>query len=74
MLDIWTLAFAFGFQIYFDFSGYRRSRSLGTGAWASSSPELQLALSATDPRDFWKRWHISLSSWIRDYLYLPLQG
>ena len=74
-LDAWTLAFAFGLQIYFDFSGYSQiaigsARMLGFDFPRNFNwPYL-----AVSPRDFWKRWHISLSAWIRDYLYLPLQG
>ena len=74
-LDVWTLSFAFGLQIYFDFSGYSQiaigsARIMGLHFPANFNwPYL-----AVSPRDFWKRWHISLSAWIRDYLYLPLQG
>jgi D-alanyl-lipoteichoic acid acyltransferase DltB (MBOAT superfamily) len=73
--DIWTLAFLFGFQIYLDFSAYSHialgcSRMMGI-----RFPEnFAFPYLATSPRDFWRRWHISLSSWIRDYLYLPLAG
>jgi D-alanyl-lipoteichoic acid acyltransferase DltB (MBOAT superfamily) len=73
--DVWTLAFLFGFQIYFDFSAYSHialgcSRMLGI-----RFPEnFNFPYVATSPREFWRRWHISLSSWIRDYLYLPLAG
>lgn len=74
-IDVWTLAFAFGFQIYFDFSGYSQialgsARVLGL----HFPPNFNWPYLATSPREFWKRWHISLSSWIRDYLYLPLMG
>lgn len=74
-LDVWTLAFAFGFQIYFDFSGYSQI-ALGSGrVMGFHFPRnFNWPYLATSPRDFWRRWHISLSTWIRDYLYLPLQG
>jgi D-alanyl-lipoteichoic acid acyltransferase DltB (MBOAT superfamily) len=74
-LDVWVLAFAFGFQIYFDFSGYSQI-ALGSGRVMGFHfpPNFNWPYLATSPREFWKRWHISLSSWIRDYLYLPLMG
>ena len=74
-LDVVVLAFLFGFQIYFDFAGYSHiaigsARIMGIGF-----PEnFDFPYLAATPRDFWRRWHISLSSWIRDYLYLPLCG
>jgi alginate O-acetyltransferase complex protein AlgI len=74
-LDVWTLAFLFGFQIYFDFSGYSHIAIGCARMMGIRFPEnFDFPYLATSPRDFWKRWHISLSSWIRDYLYLPLAG
>jgi alginate O-acetyltransferase complex protein AlgI len=74
-LDVWTLAFLFGFQIYFDFSAYS-SIAIGCARMMGIHfPEnFNFPYFATSARDFWRRWHISLSSWIRDYLYLPLTG
>ena len=74
-LDVWTLGFLFGFQIYFDFSAYSHI-ALGTGLLMGIEfPEnFNFPYLASSPRDFWQRWHISLSSWIRDYLYVPLTG
>lgn len=74
-IDVWTLAFLFGFQIYFDFAGYSHI-ALGSGRLMGVVfPEnFRFPYLASTPREFWKRWHISLSSWIRDYLYLPLLG
>lgn len=74
-LDVWTLAFLFGFQIYFDFSAYCHiaigcSRLMGIHLVEN----FNFPYTATSPRDFWQRWHMSLSSWIRDYVYLPLMG
>lgn len=74
-LDVWTLAFLFGFQIYFDFSAYSHiaigcSRLMGI----KLIENFNFPYSAVSPRDFWQRWHMSLSNWIRDYLYLPLMG
>ena len=74
-LDVWTLAFAFGFQIYYDFSGYSQIALGSARILGFQFPRnFNWPYLATSPRDFWRRWHISLSSWIRDYLYLPLQG
>jgi len=74
-LDVLTLSFLFGFQIYFDFAAYSQ---IAIGSARLLGIELprnfNFPYSATSPRVFWQRWHISLSSWIRDYLYLPLQG
>ena len=73
--DVWTLAFLFGFQIYFDFAGYSHIAIGSAKLMGISFPEnFNYPYLASSPRDFWRRWHISLSSWIRDYLYLPLAG
>jgi D-alanyl-lipoteichoic acid acyltransferase DltB (MBOAT superfamily) len=72
-LDVWTLAFLFGFQIYFDFSGYSHVALGCARMMGIQFPEnFDFPYLASSPREFWRRWHISLSSWIRDYLYLPL--
>jgi alginate O-acetyltransferase complex protein AlgI len=74
-LDVWTLCFLFGFQIYFDFSAYSHIALGSAKLMGIDFPEnFNFPFFATSPREFWKRWHISLSSWIRDYLYLPLSG
>jgi alginate O-acetyltransferase complex protein AlgI len=67
--------FAFGVQIYCDFSGYSdiargAARLLGFDIMFN----FNLPYAATDLRDFWRRWHISLSTWLRDYLYVSLGG
>ncbi|MDX2471668.1 MAG: MBOAT family O-acyltransferase [SAR324 cluster bacterium] len=74
-IDILTIAFLFGFQIYFDFSAYSHI-AIGTARMMGIYfPEnFNFPYLACSPKDFWKRWHISLSSWIRDYVYLPLTG
>ena len=74
-IDVITLAFLFGFQIYFDFSGYSHI-AIGTAKlFGLQFPEnFNFPYISKSPREFWRRWHISLSSWIRDYLYLPLAG
>lgn len=67
--------YAFAFQIYGDFAGYS-SMARGVAKWLGF--ELMLNFRnpyfAIDPSDFWRRWHISLSQWLRDYLYIPLGG
>jgi alginate O-acetyltransferase complex protein AlgI len=73
-IDIWTLAFLFGFQIYFDFSAYSSIAIGSARLFGIQIPEnFNFPYVATTPKEFWKRWHISLSTWIRDYLYIPLQ-
>lgn len=74
-IDVTTLAFLFGFQIYFDFAAYSHIALGSARMMGIRFPEnFNFPYSARSPRDFWRRWHISLSSWIRDYLYLPLLG
>jgi D-alanyl-lipoteichoic acid acyltransferase DltB (MBOAT superfamily) len=67
--------YAFAFQIYCDFSGYTDiARGLAKMMGFELSTNFNLPYLATCPPDFWKRWHISLSSWLKDYLYIPLGG
>jgi alginate O-acetyltransferase complex protein AlgI len=77
-LESFTIILAtigFGIQIYGDFSGYS---DIAIGAALILGFKLPLNFNkpyfAISPSDFWKRWHISLSSWLRDYLYIPLGG
>lgn len=75
MVTAWSGAIAFGIQIYFDFSGYTdmaigMAKLLGFH-FPVNFRRPYLASSITD---FWHRWHISLSRWLRDYLYIPLGG
>ena len=67
--------YAFALQIYADFSGYT---DIARGVSKMLGVELMLNFRrpyfAADPREFWQRWHISLSQWLRDYLYIPLGG
>jgi D-alanyl-lipoteichoic acid acyltransferase DltB (MBOAT superfamily) len=67
--------YAYAFQIYFDFSGYT-DIAIGTaGLFGIRFPEnFARPYLARDLRDFWRRWHISLSTWLRDYLYISLGG
>jgi D-alanyl-lipoteichoic acid acyltransferase DltB (MBOAT superfamily) len=74
-IDVWTLAFMFGFQIYFDFAAYSHIAIGCAQMMGIRFPEnFNFPYLANSPKAFWKRWHISLSSWIKDYLYLPLTG
>ncbi len=67
--------YAYAFQIYYDFSGYS---DIALGAAKMLGFDLPINFNrpylATSMRDFWRRWHISLSTWLRDYLYVPLGG
>jgi len=71
--DVWASAVLFGFQIYFDFSGYSHIAIGSARILGIRFPEnFNFPYVAASPKEFWTRWHISLSSWVRDYLYLPL--
>lgn len=67
--------YAFAFQIYGDFAGYS-AIACGTACWLGFDlmANFRRPYFALDPREFWQRWHISLSTWLRDYLYIPLGG
>jgi len=67
--------YAFAFQIYGDFSGYS-SIAQGISKWLGIelTTNFRMPYLATSPSDFWQRWHISLSTWLRDYLYVSLGG
>jgi alginate O-acetyltransferase complex protein AlgI len=74
-LDIVIGALAFTVQIYCDFSGYTDiARGLAKLLGFDLMLNFRLPYLARDPSDFWTRWHVSLSSWLRDYLYIPLGG
>ena len=62
-------------QIYFDFSGYT-DIARGCAQWLGYRfpPNFERPYLSSDIAEFWRRWHISLSTWLRDYLYLPLGG
>jgi alginate O-acetyltransferase complex protein AlgI len=67
--------YAFAFQIYGDFSGYTDiARGVAKCLGFEIPLNFNLPYFATSPKDFWSRWHISLSRWLRDYLYIPLGG
>lgn len=67
--------YAFAFQIYGDFSGYS-SIAQGVAKWMGFdlSWNFKMPYLSGSPSEFWQRWHISLSQWLRDYLYIPLGG
>lgn len=71
----WLGAFAYTMQIYFDFSAYS-DMAIGLGKmFGFTFPEnFRRPYSALSITDFWRRWHITLSSWIREYVYIPLGG
>jgi alginate O-acetyltransferase complex protein AlgI len=71
----WAAAFGYALQLYFDFSGYSdMAMGLGLMFGVSIPINFHSPYQAVGMQDFWRRWHISLSSWLRDYLYIPLGG
>lgn len=74
-IDAWVSALAFTFQIYFDFSGYTDIARGCAKLFGYELPEnFRLPYLARNPREFWRKWHITLSTWLRDYLYISLGG
>ncbi len=73
--DAWGVSLAYTMQLYFDFSGYS---DMAVGAALLFNIKLPYNFNspykATNLQDFWRRWHITLSNWLRDYLYFPLGG
>ena len=71
----WIIMLLFSYQIYCDFSGYS-DIAIGLGRWMGYDFPLNFnhPYIATSFREFWSRWHISLSTWFRDYVYIPLGG
>jgi D-alanyl-lipoteichoic acid acyltransferase DltB (MBOAT superfamily) len=75
MVEAWTGLLAYTIQIYFDFAGYSNMAiGLGVILGFSFPRNFRLPYTALSITEFWRRWHISLSSWLRDYLYIPLGG
>lgn len=74
-MGAWMAVLGYTFQLYFDFSGYS-SMAIGLGFLFGLRIPINFnsPYKALDPSDFWQRWHISLSSCLRDYLYIPLGG
>lgn len=73
--DAWTGALAFSMQIFFDFSGYSAC-AIGVALCLGFvlPDNFRFPYAALGFSEFWQRWHISLSSWLRDYLYIPMGG
>lgn len=70
-----TAVYGFALQIYADFSGYSdMARGVAKCLGIELMVNFRQPYFACDPRDFWRRWHISLSTWLRDYLYISLGG
>ena len=74
-VSAWIAAIAYSFQIYFDFSGYS-DMAIGLGRIFGFHflENFNYPYVASSITDFWRRWHISLSTWFRDYVYIPLGG
>jgi alginate O-acetyltransferase complex protein AlgI len=74
-LDSWYGLIAYAFQIYFDFSAYSdMAIGLGLMIGFTFAKNFDSPYKSASITEFWRRWHISLSTWLRDYLYLPLGG
>ena len=75
MLDSWFATFAFSAQIFFDFSGYSTCAIGAALCFGFALPDnFHAPYAAIGFSDFWRRWHISLSTWLRDYLYISMGG
>jgi alginate O-acetyltransferase complex protein AlgI len=74
-LEAWAGVVAYALQIYYDFSGYS-DMAIGLGLMFGFyfAKNFNAPYRSTSVTEFWRRWHISLSSWLRDYLYIPLGG
>jgi alginate O-acetyltransferase complex protein AlgI len=72
---VWLAVFAYALQIYCDFSGYT-DMAIGAAHMLGYklAPNFNMPYLAVNISDFWRRWHMSLSSWLRDYLFIPLGG
>ena len=72
---VWLAVVCFSLQIYFDFSGYSDMAIGMARMFGFRFPEnFNYPYSATSIKDFWRRWHMTLSAWFRDYVYVPLGG
>jgi D-alanyl-lipoteichoic acid acyltransferase DltB (MBOAT superfamily) len=71
--DVWCLAFGYGLQLFFDFAGYSHIAIGAAKVLGFTVPEnFSRPFQSTSPSVFWTRWHMSLSFWIRDYVFLPM--
>jgi alginate O-acetyltransferase complex protein AlgI len=74
-LDAWAATLAFGAQIFCDFAGYSTTAIGAALCLGFAMPDnFRFPYAAVGFSDFWRRWHITLSAWLRDYLYIPLGG
>lgn len=74
-LSAWVGAVAFSLQLYFDFSGYSdMARGLGRMLGFEFLPNFDYPYISRSVTEFWRRWHISLSTWFKEYVYIPLGG
>ncbi len=74
-LELWLFCYAFTFQIFFDFSGYTDIARGSALLFGYRIPiNFNMPLVASNVSELWQRWHISLSNWLRDYLFIPLGG
>jgi alginate O-acetyltransferase complex protein AlgI len=72
---VWAAALCYAVQIYCDFSGYSDMAIGSAHALGIKLPaNFRMPYFSANPAEFWRRWHISLSTWLRDYLYIPLGG
>ena len=75
LLEAWAVSLSYTFQLYYDFSGYT---DMAIGAALLFNIRLPINFNtpyrALNIQDFWRRWHITLSNWLRDYVYIPLGG
>ena len=73
--NAWLVLYAFAFQIYADFAGYTDiARGLAKVMGFELVENFRAPYLVSNPPEFWRNWHISLSTWLRDYLYIPLGG
>lgn len=74
-VQVWLVSWAFGFQIYFDFAGYTDiARGVARLFGFEFDINFHYPMAASNIKEHWQRWHISLTTWIRDYVYIPLGG
>ncbi|MDH5654696.1 MAG: MBOAT family protein [Spirochaetia bacterium] len=74
-VDVWIASLAFGFQIYLDFAGYTDiARGVARLFGFEFEINFHYPMAAKNITEHWSRWHISLTTWIRDYIYIPLGG
>lgn len=73
--ELWIFAYCFAFQIYFDFSGYTDIARGSAMLFGYRIPlNFKMPFVATSVADLWRRWHITLSNWLRDYVLIPISG